>query len=120
MLTLLALALSGQLAVSSPPSPPIVSQSPIASVMNRVPEACGDGIVSVDFQPSASAGSGPSTLRFDGAQTADGRVRKYMLLDRRDQNNCPSPISYAVPDQPRALGRVIGERASKAPVRLNR
>ena len=118
MLTLLALALSGQLAVSSPPSPPIASQSPIASVMYRVPEACGDGIVSVDFQPSAL--SGPSTLRFDGAQTADGRVRKYMLLDRRDQNNCPSPISYAVPDQPRALGRVIGERASEAPVRLNR
>jgi len=120
MLTLLALALSGQLAVSSPPSPPIVSQSPIASVMNRVPEACGDGIVSADLTPPTSTGSTLSTLRFDGAQTADGEVRKYMLLDRRDQNNCPSPISYAVPDQPRALGRVVGERASEAPARLSR
>ena len=34
----------------------------------------------------------------------DGQVRRYLLLDRRDQNNCPLPISYAVPDQ-RALGR---------------
>ena len=31
-------------------------------------------------------------------------IRNNFLLDRRDQNNCPLPISYAVPDQ-RALGR---------------
>lgn len=31
-------------------------------------------------------------------------VRRYLLLDRRDQNNCPIPISFPV-DESHAVGR---------------
>lgn len=34
-----------------------------------------------------------------------GEARRYLLFDLRDQNNCPTPISYDVPGQGRALGR---------------
>lgn len=48
------------------------------------------------------------TMRLDRSLD-DGQARRYLLLDRRDANNCPMPISYPVPDQPRALGRVYGQ-----------
>ncbi|MFN3839043.1 MAG: hypothetical protein ACK4MI_15155 [Brevundimonas sp.] len=34
-----------------------------------------------------------------------GEARRYLLFDLRDQNNCPTPISYDVPGQGRALDR---------------
>ena len=37
-------------------------------------------------------------------------VRRYLLLDRRDENNCPLPISFPV-SGPTALGRELGPRA---------
>jgi hypothetical protein len=44
-------------------------------------------------------------------------VRKYLLLDRRDQNNCPLPISYPVLDQPQALGRNLAAPQPITPTR---
>lgn len=32
-------------------------------------------------------------------------VRRYLLLDRRDQNDCPLPISFPVNGSGQALGR---------------
>jgi len=37
-------------------------------------------------------------------------VRRYLLLDRRDENNCPLPISFPV-SGPTALGRELGPQA---------
>ena len=38
-------------------------------------------------------------------------VRRYLLLDRRDENNCPLPISFPVSGQPQALGRELGRES---------
>ncbi|QYF86538.1 hypothetical protein [Brevundimonas sp. PAMC22021] len=35
-----------------------------------------------------------------------GEARRYLLLDRR-YRGCPAPISFDVPNQPRALGREL-------------
>uniref|UniRef100_UPI00289FFBC8 hypothetical protein n=1 Tax=Brevundimonas nasdae TaxID=172043 RepID=UPI00289FFBC8 len=64
MLTLLALALSGQLAVSPPPRS--VDQTPVVSVRDRLPRVCSDGLIQADLTPPTSTGSTLSTLRFDG------------------------------------------------------
>lgn len=94
MLTLLVLALS---------DPAAASFSAITSrdlVFVSEPRAdthrCGDPLMH-----ARQGGAGAMTL---DRSLDDGQVRRYLLLDRRDQNNCPLPISYAVPDQ-RALGR---------------
>jgi len=42
-------------------------------------------------------------------------VRRYLLLDRRDRNNCPLPISYPIPGQPQALGRELGREPQPLP-----
>jgi hypothetical protein len=94
MLTFLMLALSDPAAVSSSALP---SRDPVAiSVSRQNAQRCGDPLMQ-----ARQGGAGAMTL---DRSLDDGQVRRYLLLDRRDQNNCPLPISYAVPDQ-RALGR---------------
>jgi hypothetical protein len=46
-------------------------------------------------------------------------VRRYLLLDRRDQNNCPLPISFPVNGSGQALGRNLlrPDSASRTPPR---
>jgi len=91
MLTLLMLALSDPAAASSSV---MTGRDPVVvSVPREDAQRCGD--------PLLQAGAGAMTL---DRSLDDGQVRRYLLLDRRDQNNCPLPISYAVPDQ-RASGR---------------
>ena len=58
----------------------------------------------------------------DGAPVLDrsrdeGPARRYLLLDRRDRGGCPLPISYAVPDQPQALGRNLATPDAQSGVR---
>ena len=101
MLSLLILALSNG-AVIVHPAPPV--DQPMVRVVPVVDQAmirCGDPLVQTQTASPSSAGAVAPLL---DRSRDDGQVRRYLLLDRRDQNNCPLPISYAVPDQ-RALGR---------------
>lgn len=93
MLILLMLALSDPVAAS--PSA-ITSRDLVVSAPRADTQRCGDPLMQ-----ARQGRVGAMTL---DRSFADGQVRRYLLLDRRDQNNCPLPISYAVPDQ-RALGR---------------
>lgn len=114
MLTLLMLAfLSDPTTVSAAPGVEI--DRPVARVAPRVDQAtrrCQDELIAADA--SASTGSLLDRRR------DDGQVRKYLLLDRRDQNGCPLPISYPVPDQPNALGRNLLAPDPVAPLRPGR
>ncbi|MBC1183487.1 hypothetical protein HF680_12575 [Brevundimonas sp. WCHBH090558] len=93
MLTLLMLALSDPAAASSSA---ITSRDLTVSAARADALRCGDPLMQ-----ARQGGAGAMTL---DRSLDDGQVRRYLLLDRRDQNNCPVPISYAVPDR-RALGR---------------
>ena len=93
MLTLLMLALADPAAASSSA---ITSRDLVVSAPRADTQRCGDPLMQ-----ARQGGAGAMTL---DRSLDDGQVRRYPLLDRRDQNNCPLPISYAVPDQ-RALGR---------------
>ena len=93
MLTLLMLALSDPAAA---PSSEMTGRDPVVvSAPREDTQRCGDPLMQ-------ARQSGVSAMTLDRSLD-DGQVRRYLLLDRRDQNNCPLPISYAVPDQ-RALG----------------
>jgi len=94
MLTLLMLALADPAAASSSA---ITGRDPVVvSAPREDTQRCGDPLMQ-----ARQGGAGAMTL---DRSLDDGQVRRYLLLDRRDQNNCPLPISYAVPDQ-RPLGR---------------
>lgn len=95
MLTLLMLALSDPADAASYSTLP--ARDPVVvSVPSGDAQRCGDPLMQAR---QGSAGAMTLDRSLD-----DGQVRRYLLLDRRDQNNCPLPISYAVPDQG-ALGR---------------
>lgn len=94
MLTLLMLALSDPAAASS--SATTGRDFVVVSEPREDMRRCGDPLMQ-----ARQGHVGAMTL---DCSLDDGQVRRYLLLDRRDQNNCPLPISYAVPDQ-RALGR---------------
>lgn len=95
MLTLLVLALSDPASAASYSTLP--ARDPVVvSVPSGDTQRCVDPLMQ-----ARQGGAGAMTL---DRSLDDGQVRRYLLLDRRDQNNCPLPISYAVPDQ-RALGR---------------
>jgi hypothetical protein len=87
MLILLMLALSN----SAPPVHP-------APAVDQAMARCSDPLLQAQ-QPSADR----APLSLDRSLAGE-QVRRYLLLDRRDADNCPLPISYSVPDQ-RALGR---------------
>ena len=92
MLTLLMLALSDPAAASSSA---ITSRDlGVVSAPREDMHRCGDPLMQ-----ARQGHVGAMTL---DRSLDDGQVRRYLLLDRRDQKNCPLPISYAVPDQ-RAL-----------------
>ncbi len=76
-----------------------------ASSVEPAPAPCGPGLMEARSGQAAPSG----LLRLD---RADGgrEVRRYLLLDLRDQNNCPLPISFPVPEASRALGREWGGR----------
>ncbi|KQP45344.1 hypothetical protein ASF31_09195 [Brevundimonas sp. Leaf280] len=97
MLTLLMLALSNSSAIVHPA--PVVDQAMVrvAPVADQAMVSCSDPLLQAERKSQQPGLSLDRSLD-------DGQVRRYLLLDRRDQNNCPMPISYAVPDQ-RALGR---------------
>ena len=97
MLTLLMLALSN--AVTVQPAP-LADQAMVrgAPVVNRAAMPCSDPLMQAEQRTGDRAGA------VLDRSLDDGHARRYLLLDRRDRNNCPLPISYAVPDQ-RALGR---------------
>ncbi|WBT06775.1 hypothetical protein PFY01_03585 [Brevundimonas vesicularis] len=101
MLTLLMLALSNSAAIVHPA--PVVDQA-----MVRVAPLVDQAIVRCDPLIQAEQANGDRAAPLLDRSLADGQVRRYLLLDRRDQNNCPLPISYALPDQ-RALGRNLAE-----------
>lgn len=113
MLTLLMLVLSNSAAIVHPA--PVVDQPMvrIASVLDQVMVPCADPLM------QAQQGGGDRAMTLDRSLD-DGQARRYMLLDRRDRNNCPLPISYAIPDQPRALGREFGPTVSVTPTRPSR
>ena len=98
MLTLLMLALSNSSAIVHPA--PVVDEATVrlAPAVDQAMVSCSDPLLQAERKSQRPAG-----LTLDRSLD-DGQVRRYLLLDRRDQNNCPLPISYAVPDQ-RALGR---------------
>ena len=81
-----------------------------APSVGPVPVPCGPGLMEARSGQAASSG----LLRLD---RADGgrEVRRYLLLDLRDQNNCPLPISFPVPEASRALGREWGGRSPETP-----
>ncbi|WP_313446718.1 hypothetical protein [Brevundimonas sp.] len=94
MLTLLMLALAD---LAAAPSSAITSRDlVVVSAPREATQRCGDPLMQ-----ARQGAAGAMTL---DRSLDDGQVRRYLLLDRRDQNNCPLPISYAVPDQ-RPLGR---------------
>lgn len=94
MLILLMLAFSDPAAASS--SAITGRDLVVVSAPRADTQRCGDPLMH-----ARQGGAGAMTL---DRSLDDGQVRRYLLLDRRDQNNCPLPISYAVPDQ-RTLGR---------------
>lgn len=79
------------------------------SNLDLTPSYC-DGVTRAQF---------PSQRRLATIQASDlldrsvqpQEVRRYLLLDRRDENNCPLPISFPVPGQPQALGRELGRES---------
>ena len=113
MLTLLILALSNAPIIQSAPvaDPAMVRGAPVVS---RAAIPCPDPLM----QAEQRTGTRPEALL--DRSLDDGQARRYLLLDRRDANNCPLPISYAIPDQPRALGRVFGPTVSVTPPRPSR
>ncbi|VXC07981.1 hypothetical protein [Brevundimonas sp. G8] len=113
MLTLLMLALSDPAAMT--PSTAMIDHGAvrIVAVANQGAEPCGAPLI------QAQQGSGDRAMTLDRSLD-DGQARRYLLLDRRDRNNCPLPISYAIPDQPRALGREFGPTVSVTPPRPSR
>ncbi|WP_447941322.1 hypothetical protein [Brevundimonas mediterranea] len=117
MLSLLILALSNG-AVIVHPAPPV--DQPMVRVVPVVDQAmirCSDPLVQTQTASPSSAGAVAPLL---DRSRDDGQVRRYLLLDRRDQNNCPAPISYDVPNQPRALGREFGPYRTVEPNRSER
>ena len=96
MLTLLMLSLLGE--------------SATMPNMGATPSRCDPGVLRAEF---------PSQRRLRTIQAPDlldraaqpQEVRRYLLLDRRDENNCPLPISFPVHGQPRALGRELGRES---------
>ena len=100
MLTLLMLSLLGE---------PATMRN-----VDLTPSYCDPGVLRAEF---------PSQRRLRTIQTSDlldrsiqpQEVRRYLLLDRRDENNCPLPISFPVSGQPRALGRELGRESWSAP-----
>lgn len=113
MLTLLMLALSNAVTVQPAPlaDPAMVRGAP---VVNRAAMPCPDPLMQAEQRTGDRAGA------LLDRSLDDGQARRYLLLDRRDRNNCPLPISYAIPDQPRALGRVFGPTVSVTPPRPSR
>jgi hypothetical protein len=96
MLTLLMLSLLG--------GPAILSN------VDLTPSYCDSGVMRAQS---------PAQRRLRTIETSDlldrsvqpQEVRRYLLLDRRDENNCPLPISFPVSGQPRALGRELGRES---------
>ena len=82
--------------------------------VDATPGYCGPGVLRAEF---------PAQRRLRTIQTSDlldrsvqpQEVRRYLLLDRRDENNCPLPISFPVSGQPRALGRELGWESRPLP-----
>lgn len=100
MLTLLMLSLLGE-----PATMPNVGATP---------SYCDPGVLRAELT---------SQRRLRTIQTSDlldrsvqpQEVRRYLLLDRRDENNCPLPISFPVSGQPLALGREMGRESQPLP-----
>lgn len=84
------------------------------SNVDLTPSHCDPGVMRAEF---------PSQRRLRTIQTSDlldrsvqpQEVRRYLLLDRRDEDNCPLPISFPVSGQPRALGRELGWESRPLP-----
>ena len=114
MLALLMLVLSDPTAIT--PSTPMVDAGSVRviSSANQGVEPCVDPLM----QARQGGGDRPGAML--DRSLDDGQAWRYLLLDRRDRNNCPLPISYAIPDQPRALGRMFGPTMSVTPVRPSR
>ena len=66
------------------------------------------------LEPNDRAATSPGLLNRSVQPQA---VRRYLLLDRRDQNNCPIPISFPVDESGQALGRNLlsPDSASRTP-----
>ncbi|MFN6982100.1 MAG: hypothetical protein ACK4NU_09265 [Brevundimonas sp.] len=105
MLSLLILALSDAAVIVHPAPPVDQPMVRIAPVVDQAMIRCSDYLLQAEAASPSSAGAAASLL---DRSRDDGQVRRYLLVERRDQNNCPAPISFAVPDQPRALGREFG------------
>ena len=84
-------------------SVPVVDPAMVqpAPVVNRTAVACDPLLLKAG--PGAGAAGRPGA-HLDRSRDA-GQARRYLLFDLRDQDNCPTPISYDVPGQGLALGR---------------
>jgi hypothetical protein len=96
MLTLLMLSLVGE-----PAS---------LSNVDLTPSRCDSGVLRAEFPSQRRLGTIQTSGLLDRSVQPQ-EVRRYLLLDRRDENNCPLPISFPVSGQPRALGRELGRES---------
>ena len=76
--------------------------------LGQTPTRCPSETTRAGLEPQDRSAALPSLLDRSVRPQA---VRRYLLLDRRDQNNCPLPISFPVHGQPRALGRELGRES---------
>ena len=100
MLTLLMLSLLGE-----PATMPNV---------DATPSYCDPGVLRAELPSQRRPGMVQTSSLLDRSVQPQ-EVRRYLLLDRRDENNCPLPISFPVSGQPQALGRELGRESRSLP-----
>ena len=77
-------------------------QSAVMLDAGRIRAPCPSETSQARLEPNDRAATSPGLLDRSVQPQA---VRRYLLLDRRDQNNCPIPISFPVDESGQALGR---------------
>ena len=84
--------------------------------LGQTPTRCPSETTRAGLEPQDRSAALPNLLDRSVRPQA---VRRYLLLDRRDQNNCPLPISFPVDGSGQALGRNLlsPDSASRTPPR---
>lgn len=82
--------------------------------VDQTPTRCASETTRAGLQPQDRSPASSSLL---DRSVRPQPVRRYLLLDRRDQNNCPLPISFPVNESVLALGRNLlsPDSASRTP-----
>ncbi len=106
MLSLLLLALADGAAIVHPAPVVDPAMARPAPIVDQAMVRCDNFVIEAE-NPSRAF----PALGLDRSLD-DGQARRYLLLDRRDANNCPLPISHPIPNQPQALGRNLAGPAA--------